>query len=207
MQPKTSTINHSSQVVDKIIDYVLKNKKLNFNSNELKHIILKYLNDKNSSTLREELTLRVAGVNFLEGKFSYDGYDDSGNFYEVKPINIRTNINFRKLDGNGGYSDMSWERHQKFLEDKPYILASGFVDGLLVYIIQFPYEALSKKIEYVLNSHKDMKYVRKVSFNFTDWKDSDDIVIKYVTDNSDLFNDKFLSKRLFSFLKGEEKDG
>jgi len=57
-------------------------------------LITMYINDKNSSTLREFITVTVAGYHHTEGKIGYNGYKQ--NVYgkplmcEAKPKNVRS---------------------------------------------------------------------------------------------------------------------
>jgi hypothetical protein len=53
-----------------------------------------YINDENSSSLRELITVRLAGYELSEGKLGYNGYrpvapDNAPSFCEAKPVNAR----------------------------------------------------------------------------------------------------------------------
>jgi len=55
-----------------------------------------YMNDKNSSTLREKITLKIAGYESTDKKLGYDGfkkYNGKTIFSEVKPKNVYTENN------------------------------------------------------------------------------------------------------------------
>lgn len=105
-------------------------------------LITMYINDKNSSTLREFLTVTIAGYNHTEGKIGYNGYKQSvyGKplMCEAKPKNIRSDGK-RKLDGGGNFTDYTHERLERDLRENLNMLVSGFIDGKLIYILEFPF--------------------------------------------------------------------
>ncbi|MCX8026405.1 MAG: hypothetical protein N3A62_00930 [Thermodesulfovibrionales bacterium] len=89
-----------------------------------------YMNDKNSSTLREFITVTLAGYEHKEGKIGYNGFKQDvfmpGNTIncEAKPKNIdseefkKFNRNERKtkpskLNGGGNFTDYTANRLQK----------------------------------------------------------------------------------------------
>ena len=60
-------------------------------------LLKKYLNDKNSSTLRQEIMCQVAGVKPNPNKLGFDG---EGTVDEMKPKNVETlNPKSKKLSG------------------------------------------------------------------------------------------------------------
>ena len=66
-------------------------------------LIKMFMNDKNSSTLREKITIDLLD-NLVEipGKHFYDAFDKFSNkFKEIKPVNSGT------LDGGGGITDFA----------------------------------------------------------------------------------------------------
>lgn len=107
-------------------------------------LITMYVNDLNSSTLREMVTLVLAGYEGRAGKIGYNGYkiDDSGKCIdcEVKPKNVRSHSDSGgKLNGGGNFTDYTWKRFEKDKEKNPNMLVSGFVDGKIIYIFEFPF--------------------------------------------------------------------
>ena len=108
-------------------------------------LLTTYINDKNSSTLREFITVAVAGYNHNEEKIGYNGYRQttisSGEYEycEVKPKNIdRLDLEkyrngekktIRKLDAGGNFTDYTWKRFDKDLQANLNMLISGFFDG------------------------------------------------------------------------------
>jgi len=77
-------------------DYLL-NKSKNTLIAILTDLLTMYINDKNSSTLREFITVSIAGYEHTESKVGYNGYEQSvygeSVMCEVKPQNVRS-INF-----------------------------------------------------------------------------------------------------------------
>lgn len=101
-----------------------------------------YMNDRNSSMLREFLTVTIAGYEHTEGKIGYNGYKQNSFISgkpvkcEAKPKNINTSEGVkRKLNGGGNFSDYTFERLERDLQENLNILVSGFVDGKLIYRI------------------------------------------------------------------------
>jgi len=147
-----------------------------------------YLNDANSSTVRELITLRLAGYQPVEGKLGYNGYrmmaiDGSQrtekHFCEVKPVNVHRKEDgswSRRLNGGGNFSDYTPERLKQHLEE-PHLqmLVSGFVDGRLVYILEFPFQCLESRLRERLTKRfpgdvrKANEYLRSASFSFKDY--------------------------------------
>ena len=113
-----------------------------------------YINDRNSSTLREFLTTSVAGYEHNEAKIGHNGFKITGTGEtigcEVKPKNVRRQDfeDYRegrrpsepaKLNGGGNFTDYTWARLEKDKKSAPNMLVSGFVDGRLLYILEFPF--------------------------------------------------------------------
>jgi hypothetical protein len=164
-----------------------------------------YLNDKNSSTLRQIITCEIIGVKSNQNKLGYDGEKTND---EVKPKNVNSDFKGKKkviLNGNGNYSDLTHARHQKYIDDNVSIHVSGFVDGNLIYVIKVPYQSMANFFKRKLDKHlpngdEPTKYVRSASFSFTNFKDCDGIEIEFVREN---INDyvQFINKNLYTYLK------
>lgn len=174
-----------------------------------------YINDKNSSSLRELITVRLAGYEPSEGKLGYNGYrlaahDSAPFFCEAKPVNVtclesgRPN---RKLNGGGNFSDYTPERLDEDLKKNPQMLVSGFVDGRLAYIIEFPFRCLEARLRMVLEKHfpggnrPPSQYLRSASFTFKDYQDCPDLRLVHRAENLDDFKD-CLSEGFYIWLKG-----
>ncbi len=119
-------------------------------------LITIYINDKNSSTIRELLTVSIAGYNHIESKIGYNSFKQ--NFFEPgKTIKCETklkNLNTEefekyekgkrstkpaKLNGGGNFTDYSRARLDKDKKEKNLnMLVRVFIDGRLIYILKFP---------------------------------------------------------------------
>ena len=142
-------------------------------------LITMYINDKNSSTLREFLTVTIAGYTHTESKIGYNGYKQ--NVYgrplmcEAKPKNVRSDGK-RKLNGGGNFTDYTHERLERDLKENLNMLVSGFVDGKLVYIIEFPFQCDSfvAKLRRQLNRRFPTgdvtgQFLRSANFDYKDF--------------------------------------
>jgi len=163
-----------------------------------------YLNDKNSSTLRQIITCEVIGIKSNENKLGYDG---EGTNDEVKPKNVNSNFKGKKkvvLSGNGNYSDLTHARHQKYINDDVSIHVSGFVDGNLIYVIKVPYRSMARYFKNKLNTYlpdgdKPTKYVRSATFTFVNFKDCEGIELEFVRENIQDYV-QFMNKKFYTYL-------
>lgn len=157
-----------------------------------------YMNDKNSSTLREKITLTIAGYESTGRKIGYNGFkqaDDKRIVCEVKPKNIDTENNKiirtpRKHDGGGNFTDYTFARFDKDKRENPNILISGFVDGTLIFVIEFPFNFhdFTSQLERSLKKRFpegdiSTQYLRSARFTFIHYKDCEDLKLVYL--NSD----------------------
>lgn len=163
-------------------------------------LLLLYINDSNSSTLREAITCKVLGLEFTGKKL---GYDSKLTNEEIKPRNVQTGGK-KLLDCWGNYSDLTWRRHNKYINDNVVVHVSGFVDGLLMYIIRFNYTDLAPYFQEMLerdlpNGDQKNKYVRTAWFTFTNIKDLPSLQIEYLRRNLSNFEQKF-QKDFYNYL-------
>lgn len=166
-----------------------------------------YANDVNSSTLRAIITLAKAGYKPSTKKLGYNGESSDGVPCDAKPLNIRSDSG-NKLNGGGNFSDFTYERLERYLADKVMILVSGFVDGQLVYILQFPFHCLEKEIRRQLDNffkrrRRPGEYLRSASFSFKHYKNSPELQVVYKAPDLNRFK-SFLTKDLFELLRSEE---
>ena len=150
-------------------------------------------NDRNSSMFREDVTKLMVGLAPSKSKL---GYDDDFEAIEVKPVNYTGG---GKLDGKGNFSDFTHRRHQKYLTDKVRMLVSGFANGKLLFIVEFPYESIRERIEYILanklpNGDVKGQYVRNAAFTYKHWMNNK-FTVHYVRESiaeyRRMFNKKF----------------
>lgn len=170
---------------------------------EFNELIELYLNDKNSSTLRQYLTANVCGYKNSFKKLGYDAIDEQGNHKEIKPTNKHLGCK-KRYNGKFGVSDYTIERYNKDIIANVHVLQSFFVDGRLMYIIEFPLIDIDKRMKFLIDKHltkKSQKFIRSAEFSFKDLK-QENIIIKYVSNNIDLCK-PILSEKLFKFIKSQ----
>jgi hypothetical protein len=162
-----------------------------------------YLNDLNSSRLRQDITCHVLGLKVNNNKL---GYDSDGSNDEVKPKNISSkSVKKNKLDCGGGYSDLTHKRHKKYIIDNAIIHSAGFIDGHLMYIIKVPYVDLQEHFQRILddklpNGDLPNRYVRSASFGFKQIKECPNVEIEFVRNDIENYN-SFINKELYNYIK------
>lgn len=179
-----------------------------------------YINDRNSSTIREYITVSLAGYTHIDKKIGYNGFKQSttigGNLLhcEAKPQNINTENNKtikhpRKLNGGGNFTDYTHNRLKKDKSENPNMLVSGFVDGELIYILEFPFNHrtfvanLNKQLQRHFPDGDELgRFLRSANFDFNDYSDCSTLKVVYLSKanlekTKDNFNHKF-----YDFLMG-----
>ena len=167
-------------------------------------LLTTYINDKNSSTLREFITVSLAGYKHSTNKIGFNGFKHTTTGIpiacEAKPKNISSQDlesyqsgqrkTFNKLRGNGNFTDYTWARFNKDKRENLNILVSGFVDGKLIYLLEFPFTTQSfvNKLETQLqkmfpNGDELGKYLRSANFSYGDFIDSNKLKMVYCTSN------------------------
>lgn len=178
----------------------------------LTDLLTAYINDNNSSSLREFITVSIAGYNHNPNKLGYNGYKQSTSIgakpvaCEAKPKNIKTQgyelkKSKAKLDGGGGFNDYTIDRLRKDVKENPNILSSGFVDGQLLYILEFPFRAIAGRLGVRLPK-KRIKgtYLRTAGFNFSHYKRAKNLKVIYVDKQAIGKNLKYLNQTFASYL-------
>jgi hypothetical protein len=173
-------------------------------------LLTTYINDKNSSTLREFITVNIAGYKHSSEKIGYNGYKHSSVvagtplMCEAKPKNFDTEsyAQFKtkdrksspaKLNGQGNFTDYTWARFEKDKAANLNMLVSGFVDGRLLYIFEFPFnsqdftahleEQLQKRFP---NGDKTSEYLRGVSFSYNNFVNCAELNVCYILEKDKL---------------------
>lgn len=157
----------------------------------LTDLLTAYINDKNSSNLREFVTVSIAGYKHNPNKLGYNGFKQNSAIggkpisCEAKPKNIQTEgydqkKSKPKLNGEGGFNDYTIERLKKDAKENLNLLSSGFIDGELQYIIG--------------------TYTRMASFNFSHYSDYPKIKIVYLNKQVIEKNQRYFNKNFFRFL-------
>jgi len=198
-------------------------------------LLTMYINDKNSSTIREFITVTLAGYEHKEGKIGYNGFRQdtfiSGKTLkcEAKPKNFETEefekykkgerkTSPAKLNGGGNFTDYTSLRLKKDKQEKDLnMLVSGFVDGKLIYIIEFPFgfsdfvDNLDKKIQRWQSKMKGSKstkgqFLRGADFNYKDFIKCPNLKIIYLLNKDELTKyEMYISKDFYKFLVEKAK--
>jgi hypothetical protein len=197
-------------------------------------LLTMYINDKNSSTIREFITVTLAGYTHKESKIGYNGFRQDAFMpgrtikCEAKPKNINTE-EFKKyesgvrknkpakLNGGGNFTDFTPGRLNKYKKEDLNILVSGFIDGKLIYILEFPFNTPSfiKKLENQLEKWQQKlkgskstkgQFLRSANFNYKDYIGSPNLKIVYLLDKSKLLKyKKYIAKGFYEFLESKAK--
>lgn len=178
----------------------------------LTDLLTAYINDKNSSSLREFVTVSIAGYQHNPNKLGYNGYKQNSAIggkpisCEAKPKNIQTDgydqkKTKSKLNGEGGFNDYTIERLRKDVKENLNLLSSGFVDGELQYILEFPFKTVYERLKRQLPEKRVTgTYTRMASFNFSHYKDYPNIKFVYLNKKAIEKNQKYFNKNFYSFL-------
>ena len=178
----------------------------------LQDVLIRYANDVNSSTLRELITIRKAGYKPQPArtKLGYNGETPRGSPCEVKPVNIRSETG-NKLNGGGNFSDFTHERLARYQEDNVVMLVSGFFEGRLMYILEFPFshfpfvERLRQQLlrYFTKKGRKPGQFLRSAQFSFKHYKDCPTLKIIYTNPSLPDYQELF-TRDLFQFLRGSK---
>ena len=189
-------------------------------------ILTMYINDRNSSTIREYLTVTIAGYEHSEGKIGFNGFKQSSIVdgkpiaCEAKPKNFNTNDleKYREggrktkpssLNGGGNFTDYTFARLSKDKRVDPHMLVSGFVDGKLIYLIEFPFrtksftDTLYRQLIKRFPDGKDRsgEFLRSASFDYRDYSEAHKITPVYVLPKQALGEyKKYISQKFYDFL-------
>lgn len=193
-------------------------------------LLTMYINDKNSSTIREFITVTLAGYEHKESKIGYNGFKQdtfvTGKTLkcEAKPKNFDTEefekykrgkrkTSPAKLNGGGNFTDYTPARLEKDKDEKDLnMLISGFVDGKLIYIIEFPFtfsdfvKNLEMKIwkwQVKLKGSKSTKgqFLRSADFDYKDFIKCSNLKIAYLLNKDELTKyEQYIAKDFYGFL-------
>lgn len=176
-----------------------------------------YFNDKNSSTLREFVTVTLAGYTFTGKKLGYNGFKQATTIggkpihCEAKPGNIdtehiKTLKTRRRLNGGGSFNDYTPKRFEKDKRENPQILVSGFVDGRLICLLEFPFKCpgilatFKRQLEKHYGSSKTVGYLRGAGFNFKDYKDCKELKVVHLDKKGLRENKNSFTRGFYEFL-------
>src|SRR3989338_10528112 len=177
-----------------------------------------YMNDRNSSLLREYITVSLAGFVPLGKKIGYNGFKQSTQVggkaiaCEAKPQNLNTEDNAqrkapRRLNGGGNFTDYTHKRLLKDVHENPQMLISGFVDGELIYVLEFPFNCppFVKRLKIQLkkrfpNGDKSGEFLRGANFTFEHYKNCKELKVVYLKNEKLEKNKKQLTQKYYKFL-------
>ena len=145
-----------------------------------------YMADANSSSLREQITAAVAGCKSIPGKLGRDAIDVNGNEKEIKPKNFTG----KRTNGGGCFNDYTRKRYDKDVNVNLPIIASLFAKGMLVYVVEFRFEAIAARLdEQIIRicESEGNRYVRSCSWTYSNWIDNPDLIVHYI--NKDLLKE------------------
>ena len=188
-----------------------------------------YINDKNSSTLREFVTVSLSGYSHNTKKIGFNGFRQTINGIpincEAKPKNICTQdfIDYKnglrknspdKLNASGNFTDYTWARLEKDKVSNLNMLVSGFIDGQLVYILEFPFctDTFIQKLEEQLKKRfpdgdKSGEYLRSASFSFKDFTNKENLKCVYVIEKKKLESmSPYINSSLYEYLLEKAND-
>lgn len=184
-------------------------------------LLTMYINDKNSSTIREFITVTLAGYEHKEGKIGYNGFKQdtfiSGKTIkcEAKPKNVDISLeSLRKLNGGGNFTDYTIARLERDKKEKDLnMLVSGFVEGKLIYIIEFPFRCKTffEKLKQQLkkrfpNGDVTGQFLRSASFDYRYFIKCSKLRVVYILDKNKLKEyQHYIVKGFYNFLEGIEK--
>lgn len=183
----------------------------------LTDLLTAYINDKNSSSLREFVTVSIAGYKHNPSKLGYNGFKQNSAIggkplsCEAKPKNIQTDgydqkKSKPKLNGEGGFNDYTIERLKKDVKENLNLLSSGFIDGELQYILEFPFKVVYERLKKQLPEKRTVgTYTRMASFNFSHYADYPNIKIIYLNKQAIKKNQKYFNKNFYRFLIEQER--
>jgi hypothetical protein len=153
--------------------------------------------DKNSSTIREEVTLKRLGIPKLDFKHGADGYDENKKVHvEVKPSYAHINPKTKKqsrLGGGGTFNDLT---DKKILELENWdLVCSGFAEDKCLFVIRFPAKQITPHLKQRLLKNIENKRGRvgTVGFGYKHFQDCKELELIHldVENGERLMNKKF----------------
>ena len=157
------------------------------NQGELfEELYMHYMNDANSSSLREQITAAVAGCKSIPGKLGRDAIDIDGNEKEIKPKNYTG----KRTNGGGCFNDYTRKRYNTDVNVNLPIIASLFAEGVLIYVVEFTFDTIAARLnDQIVRvcEREGNRYVRSCSWTYSNWIDNPDLIVHYI--NKDLLKE------------------
>ena len=179
------------------------------------NLVTIYMNDKNSSALRERVVVALAGYKHMPEKIGYNGFKQETRvggktFCEVKPVNIISGSKSatKRHNGHGNFTDYTFARFKKDISANLNMVVAGFIDGQLIFVLEFPFKhktfmnELKRQLVKRFHGTRDNvgEFLRSASFSFKHYKDSKYLVVKYVNREALQQNKNRFTKDLYSYL-------
>ena len=154
-----------------------------------------YMNDKNSSTIRELITVLIAGYQPIPGKLDRDALDTiTQKEKECKPKNFNGKTPQR---GAACFNDYTRKRFNQDLEDDLDIVGSLFVDGQCAFVIEYNMDSVKDKLDKQIHEKCEVKsnsYVRSASWAYDSYVDHESLKIHYINQDLIMNNPKCMVK-------------
>jgi len=168
-----------------LIDFLTKSEK-KVSIKGLSQLLYLYANDKNSSTLREFITMCLSGYRPSLQKIGFNG--ERGDIKcDAKPVNIDPSSKKRRHNGGGNFTDFTYNRLEKYKNQNINIVVSGFVDGRLIFILEFPfvyqpfYNKLKEQLDKQFHGHIPKGiFLRSANFTYKNYKDCTQLKIHHL---------------------------
>lgn len=196
-------MNLSESNINLAVNYCLGDtKSFDEKDEDFKNLFLYYLNDKNSSSIREVVTARVAGCDWLTEKHGLDAVDKvTGKSKEVKP---RLWNEDTPSTGGGNFNDMTIERLEEFIKEDFGVICSIFGRNRLMYVVEFPITVISEHLREKILKTKVGKRVSP-SFAYTNFMNSDKVKLHYFNETL-MLQYGCVSDKHFKFIKSLENE-
>lgn len=140
---------------------------------DFQNLFMSYAQDKNSSTLRERVSMHLLDYVSYTAKHGADGYDPETNrLKEVKPIQSN---GIKPINYTGNFNDLTMELLEK---KKDYdIICSLFCNFRLIYLVEFPMSVIYEHLKRPILAAKVGKRV-VCQFNYEKY-DNDLLTVHY----------------------------
>jgi len=182
----------SKQLQQVILDYAT-GKQINVDP-LLLELLQIYMNDKNSSTMRELVTVILAGYDPIPGKLGRDAIDPvTKKEKECKPKNYSGTAQ----RGEGCFNDYTRDRFNKDVNENLDIVSSLFIDDKCAFVAEYSIDAVKDKLDKQIHEKCEVKqnsYVRSASWAYDSWVNHDSVKIHYIDMDLIINNPKAMVK-------------
>jgi len=165
-------------------------------------LFLMYMEDVNSSSLREIITILVAGYDPIPGKLGRDAIDRlTGASKEAKPKSYTGT----STNGSGCFNDYTRERYNKDIQENLDIVHSLFIGDRLAYVIEFNILAIKSQLDKKIQIHCEQnkqRYVRTASWSYLDWVHHPSVKFHYIDWKLIDANKGCINRNMYKALRG-----